>query len=183
MIDIPQSATFSLIDGVDLYGSFSGEPGTEGDLNQQDRKAYPTILSGDIDGNDLVNAWGVTTTPDDIRGENACHVVTAEYLENNALDGLIITAGHSNRELPDQYKCKEGGGMKVEYGGKFGVGLSLSRITFIGNKALLGGGIHSNQTNGFLLNNVRFIANEAHRGGGMYTFVRDKMISFSMPPL
>ncbi|MCP4129344.1 MAG: DUF11 domain-containing protein, partial [Gammaproteobacteria bacterium] len=58
----PRSATFKLIGGVALYGGFAGIPGQEGDLSLRDWQAYPTVLSGDIDGNDLVDERGVLTT-------------------------------------------------------------------------------------------------------------------------
>ncbi len=60
--DDPRSATFKLVDGVAMYGGFAGTPGQEGDLTLRDWQAYATVLSGDIDGDDLVDARGVLTT-------------------------------------------------------------------------------------------------------------------------
>ncbi|MCP4167229.1 MAG: hypothetical protein GY759_15270, partial [Chloroflexi bacterium] len=65
----PRSATFKLVDGVALYGGFAGTPGQEGDLSLRDWQAYATILSGDIDGNDLVDERGVLTTTANLVGE------------------------------------------------------------------------------------------------------------------
>jgi len=44
-----RSSTFLLISGVEIYGGFDG---TEASLSERDISAHPTILSGDIDGND-----------------------------------------------------------------------------------------------------------------------------------
>ncbi len=55
----PVSATFSLVNGVALYGGFAGISGQEGDFSARDWQVYATVLSGDIDGDDLVDARGV----------------------------------------------------------------------------------------------------------------------------
>ena len=54
----PRSATFSLNNGVKLYGGFSGN---EGSLQERKWMANPTILSGDIDHNDDVSPIPMST--------------------------------------------------------------------------------------------------------------------------
>jgi len=89
-----QTATFKLINGVALKGGYAGFAGA--DPNARDIEAYETILSGDLDGNDLhVNEpgdLGVEPT----RWENSYHLVASiENDETAMLDGFIITGGHA----------------------------------------------------------------------------------------
>ncbi|MFH1111224.1 MAG: right-handed parallel beta-helix repeat-containing protein [Planctomycetota bacterium] len=96
----PRSATFQLLDGIALYGGFAG---TEASVDERVIDANPTVLSGDLNGDD---------GPDFVNyDENAYHVVTAIDVGNATLfDGLTVTAGHpaSNRTLSSY-----GGGMYI----------------------------------------------------------------------
>ena len=108
----PRSATFSLVDGVGLYGGFAGE---ESSLEDRDWQAHLTILSGDIDHNDLASP---VTNVDQIVGENAYQVVTARGLTaDTIIDGFIITAGKADLAT-DIYGCSHecGGGSLCEWG-------------------------------------------------------------------
>lgn len=81
-----RAATFQMISGVALYGGFGG---TESDASERDHAANPTILSGDLNGNDGPGFAG--------NDENSWHVVTADGVDETAvLDGLTITGGHAN---------------------------------------------------------------------------------------
>ena len=83
----PRSATFKLLNGVQLYGGFEGlnsaiYPGGETLRNQRDPAVNLTILSGDLNGDDPATS------------ENAYHVVTTSGWERAAvLDGFLVTAG------------------------------------------------------------------------------------------
>ena len=56
-----------------------------------------TVLSGDIDNNDLTNASGVVTATANIVGDNAYHVVVSSGVTETAvIDGFIITGGQAN---------------------------------------------------------------------------------------
>jgi len=123
-----REATFTLKNGVALYGGFAGN---ETSRDQRDPQANPTILSGDIDQND-VNTDGnfIAETWNDIQGENAYHVVTGNWADNTAvLDGFIITAGQANGSYPHSY----GGGMYNNWSNP-----TLSNVTFSGNLAASG---------------------------------------------
>ncbi len=92
--DDPRSVTFSLVNGVALYGGFAGISGQEGDFSARDWQVYATVLSGDIDGDDLVDARGVLTTTADLVGVNAYHVLMTNGVgDTTTLDGFFITAG------------------------------------------------------------------------------------------
>jgi hypothetical protein len=99
-----QTDTFTLKNGVEIYGGFAGTPGTEGNFSVRDWQTYRTILSGDIDQNDT-NTDGnyIAETTADIQGSNAYHVVTGGGTDSSAvLDGFVITAGQANGSSPQR---------------------------------------------------------------------------------
>lgn len=72
--------TFTLKEGVKVYGGFAG---TETQLSQRNLKLNSTVLSGDL---------GVLNTP----GDNAYHVVLSVNLTSaSLLDGVTITKGYA----------------------------------------------------------------------------------------
>jgi len=106
-----RTATFTLKNGVALYGGFAG---TETARDQRNWTTNKTILSGDIDKNDI-NTDGnyIAETWNDIQGENAYHVVTGSGTNSTAvLDGFIITAGKADGGYPPDV---HGGGMYCGY--------------------------------------------------------------------
>ena len=190
--DPERDVRFQLKSGVGLYGGFAG---TETERDQRDVQAYPTILSGDLLGNDndIVN-------PDEpTRAENSWHVVKAGDANigpvdsTTVLDGFTITGGNAN-ELPPNPN-DTGGGLFIigneggfseptvhnvvftansaRFGGGAGCIFSaptFSRVTFIDNAVsgdLMGdGGGMQNLFCASTLRNVRFENNTASRFGG-----------------
>ncbi len=166
--------SFNLVPGVALYGGFAG---TETVLEDRDWAANPTILSGDIDGDDA-NTDGnyVAETPDDIVGGNSYHVVYADgttgtpITGTTILDGFTITAGQANG---NDYPLYLGGGMFCNGRGSGNeCSPSLKNLTFSGNTAELMAGRCI--TMGIVgasspsLENITFIGNTATQGGAMY---------------
>lgn len=155
-----RTATFTLKNGVALYGGFAG---TESSRDGRDWQANKTILSGDVDGNDT-NTDGnyIAETWNDIQGENAYHVVTGSGTDNTALlDGFVITAGQANYL---GWPNNAGGGMYNESGSP-----TLTDVTFTGNSADFGGGMYNDSYTSPTLINVTFSGNSANeQGGGMY---------------
>lgn len=101
--------TFNLPNNVQLYGGFVGN---ETSLSQANPLAHPTILSGDLLGNNLSdpnasgfaasmadNSWHVITAGDDITDKG----VTA------TLTGLTIIGGYAAG--PDAFHHDDGGGL------------------------------------------------------------------------
>lgn len=182
-----RTATFTLRNGVAIYGGFAG---TETSLDQRDIPAHPTVLSGDIDRNDI-NADGnhIAETTSDIQGENAYHVVSASGVPGSArLDGFIITAGLAAGTYPDN----RGGGIQNSYsssptlahlivsgnlayndGGGMnnydGCSPALTDVTFTGNYSYMyGGGMHNSSNSSPTLTEIVFSGNTASQGGGLY---------------
>jgi hypothetical protein len=139
--------TFLVNPGVAVYGGFAG---TETYREERLWKTYITVLSGDIYGDDTVDAHGITTDYSYIVGSNNYHVVTMDgtttsVSSSTVLDGLTITAGNANNAVGDQ---SIGGGLLCK-GNSSGHTCSptLAHISFNGNFALQDGGALYNAGN------------------------------------
>lgn len=158
-----RNATFQLINGVSLMGGYAGFG--ESDSNARDIELYETILSGDLDGNDVDVNDPCDLANEPTRDENSYHVVTGSGTNVTAvLDGFAITGGNANQTYPDSH----GGGMYNNFGRP-----TLTNCAFGKNSALSGGGMY-NRSGGPTLTNCMFNRNCAagtwpHTGGaGMY---------------
>ena len=154
-----RTATFQLVNRVTMKGGYAGYG--EPDPDARDIDVYETILTGDLNGddvdvNDLSDLWDEPS-----RAENSYHVVTASGTDKTAvLDGFTIASGNAN----GIYNIHEnlGGGMYTDSGGA-----TVLSCTFRCNSAKRsGGGIH-NSSSVLRLINCTFQANIAKRGGGM----------------
>lgn len=143
-------ATFTLKSGVSLYGGFNG---TETARSQRNINTNPTILSGDLNGDDtyrFVNshdAWFNVV-------DNSKHVVTANNTDSSAiLDGIEVSHGHGI-----------GGGIYIVNASPL-----ISNCRFYGNGHANGGAAHI--YNGSpVFDNCEFISNfaEQSEGGAIY---------------
>ncbi len=147
-----RTASFQLINGVPLYGGFAGGETT---LGERDWQANETILSGDLNGDDV----GFTNN-----GENSYHVVTGSGTNATAvLDGFTITACNANGGI---WPNNVGGGMFNASGSP-----TLTNCTFRGNSAMYYGGGMTNYRSSPTVTNCTFRGNSAGiDGGGMYNF-------------
>ena len=139
-----RSASFSLIDGVALYGGFVGN---ETAITERDLPTHTTTLSGDlgVSGDEADNAYSVVCCGRGIEAE---------------LNGLMITGG--NADLNYAYCC--GGGI-------FNWGtLLLTDSTLTGNFAVAGGGIYNCEVASLSVNNSAFFDNSAEAGGAIANF-------------
>ncbi len=150
---------FRLKEGVAIYGGFAGHEAARGERNWQ---THLTVLSGDIDQNDITDPSGVVTTTTNIKGDNAYHVVIGSGVTAAAvLDGFVITAGWAFGSTSED---RGGGGMYNESGSP-----RLANMVFSGNYAWLsGGGMYNLNASNPTLVNVVFAGNSASSGGGMY---------------
>jgi parallel beta-helix repeat protein len=150
-------AAFELKDGVALYGGFDG---TETRREARSPLDNVTVLSGDIDDDDLTDPNGVVTDTANLRGDNSFQVVVSSGVDASAvLDGFTITAGMANGR---RYEWQIGGGMYNDASSP-----TVSNCTFSGNSATAGGGM-LNDASSPTLTNCTFSGNSAgHGGGGM----------------
>ncbi len=106
---VGRGATFSLKNGVALMGGFAGLAGVAADSsdlrparrgggghavydpNARDVERYPSVLTGDLRGND-VDLWGPgSPLYESLRADNSLHVVASMKTDATALlDGFII---------------------------------------------------------------------------------------------
>ncbi|MCP4593640.1 MAG: right-handed parallel beta-helix repeat-containing protein, partial [bacterium] len=141
-----QEATFELVAGVEMYGGFAGG---ESSLAERDIEANPTILSGDLDGDDTVE-FDLSH-----HDENSYHVVDASGMPSTTvLDGFVIRGGAALFSPTDN----KGAGLIVDTGYP-----SITRCLFERNWAREGGAIYANSARP-TVTDCRFRWN---RGAGM----------------
>ena len=162
--------SFELFEGVEIYGGFFGN---ESRLEDRDPESNPTILSGDLNGDDTVSF--------DNYEDNSRHVVTASGLAYAVLDGFIVLGGAAALDgesgagllitdaSPTVANCLFTQNLGVTGGGVAVVGsaLSIGSCTFGNNRALdIGGGLAS-VGHEVTVVGCAFEGNEASRGGGI----------------
>jgi len=155
-----RDATFQLINNVTVKGGYAGL--AEPDPDARDIAAYPTILSGDLDGNDIYLADPADLLDEATRAENSRNIVTATDCDRTAvIDGFTVTGG--NADGPAEAR-KYGGGI---YNGN----PTVSNCTIIGNSADTGGGgisfYYAVHEEGGLLTGCTVAGNAAPSGGGI----------------
>jgi hypothetical protein len=159
-----RSISFNLKPGVDLFGGFAG---TENEIIQRLPTNPPSVLSGDLAGNDIVNAYGIrtfaTNANDTTSTDNSYHVFICDNLtDQTVLNGFTITAGHANGE---RFNTQFGGGI---FANNCGLNLLLSNLNLIGNSAYFGGAIY-NQSSSPMMMQMLINRNQAFTsGGGVY---------------
>jgi fimbrial isopeptide formation D2 family protein len=152
-----REATFVLINKVAIYGGYAGYGAPN--PNARYPNVYETILSGDLNGNDVdVNdPCDLLTEPN--RAENSYHVVTASDVNETAIiDGFTIAGGNANSGEAD-WSDNFGGGT-------YNSGSPTVRnCIFTGNSASsVGGGMYDSGTSA--ITNCTFTKNSANSGGG-----------------
>lgn len=88
-----RTASFYLKDGVEVLGGFDG---SETSRNQRSWEDHPTILDGDLDGDDTTYAETYGTGFNNY-DENSCNVVRSPSgtLASAVLDGFHVRGGHA----------------------------------------------------------------------------------------
>ena len=172
-----RAATFQLINGVAIYGGFAGTETALGERNWQTNK---TILSGDLNGDDVkysipIDFWSVPN-----RSDNSERVVTSSDCNETAvLDGLTITAGYNSGIGAGMYNYNSSPTVtnctfnwnSSEWGAGMGNRNSSPKVTgckFENNAAGGGGGMDNVDNSNPILINCTFSSNCAlWKGGGM----------------
>jgi hypothetical protein len=167
-----REVTFQIPDGVLVYGGFAG---TEILRDERNWQTNLTVLSGDIDNND-VNLDGnfVAETSADVVGNNAYHVVyTSNVGIDTRLDGFVITAGRAAFAGDILDPNQDGGAWYNRLSGVANASSpTIANTTFQGNFAASEGGAMYNTnapTGGAVLStieNCEFISNKSDVAGG-----------------
>lgn len=156
-----RAATFTLRNGVGLYGGFPGQPGQEGNFAVRNPAANVTTLSGDLNADDGPNFAN--------NSENSYHVVTSSGTGTTAiLDGFVVSCGNTS-----------GNSMYPNGGGVYNVNGSptFRDCRFSSNSSSNHGGGMYNESGSPSLTDCTFELNSAgmsvpsgsyYGGGGMY---------------
>jgi parallel beta-helix repeat protein len=160
-------ATFNLINGVTIKGGYAGF--AEQDPNFRDIELYKTILSGDLNGDDVdVNDPGdLFDAPK--RGDNRSNVLTGSNTDATAvLDGFTISGG-AIWVIPFRRiiggSPAGGAGMLIFSGNP-----TLINCTFTDNvTGNSGGGLLLYDNSNPTLTNCTFTRNYAESGGGIFS--------------
>jgi len=171
-----REATFQLINGVTISGGYAGAG--EPDPNARDIELYETILSGDLDGDDVDVNGTEDLLYEPTRGENSYNVVTGSKTDSNAiLDGFIITGGNANKIEPAP--CVRS---SVIY--KYSIIPAMNKSMLSENSVThsCGGGMYNYGGNP-VVKNCTFTENSAIGGGGMCNYESNPTVfncTFSM---
>ena len=168
-----RTATFSLINGVSLYGGFAGNE-TSKDArakNADGSFTYKTVLSGDLEANDIDG------NPSTLL-DNAYSVVYASSISNVTIDGVSITAGNAapsyqiTGTIPAHWT--NGGGVALVNC----TGITLQGVEIYANSASVGGGAVYVGGGSVTINNSSIYDNTASdSGGGVYLATASLTIS------
>lgn len=179
-----RAVSFVINRRLKLYGGFAG---SESSRDERDPALNRSVLSGDIDGDDNVNADGVDESVDTAHNtSNSIHVVFVDAATpatgispTSVLDGFTITAGNSGAE---------GGGGLICMGVQFGPECSptLSHLTFSGNRSDdCGGALYNDgsfhRVSNPILTDITFSGNSAGNFGG--AMINDGLAGTSNPTL
>ncbi len=162
-LDNSPISSFEIVSGTSLKGSYAGYGSSNPD--QRDPNLYETILSGDLQQNDVP-----ITDINDLfyaRSGNAHHVISSSVTNPETLiDGFTITGGRAGLS-------NVGGGLMCY--GSSNV-LTVSNCKFALNQGAAGGAMY--QAYGqLIIENCTFENNLAITGGGVYTLYSEIQIA------
>lgn len=138
------SISYTTVQSIKIYGGFSGAElfGEPGFWSNRDPILYETILSGDINGDDV----GTTNNSD-----NCLHIMT-NSASDVLLDGLSFIGGNAT--------SNSGGAIYSTAGN-----MIFNNLKFFYNNALFGGAIYMSTTD-YVADSCIFYRNEAESTGG-----------------
>ncbi len=154
--------TFYFDKDVKIYGGFpdTGNP----NMTDRDWENHPTILSGDLDNNDVsITDKTNPAFPAQNNGENAYTVIhSIEVSSDFVIGGCIIQGGNANIDASGISPKDSGGGMYNDDGNP-----TITDCSFSNNSVLTtGGGILNFSTSSPIITNCHFSNNAAEGSGG-----------------
>ena len=151
---VPDANGFTVKSGVKIYGGFAGTETSIDDREIVESKAYRmkyrTVISGDVSGNDVVDATNLIFPANPLRKDNATHVLTldlsrASGSNQNSLptviNGVTIARGHATGGV-DEAGGHGGGILVTAASSQDIVSYSIERCFFIANYATRGGALY-----------------------------------------
>ena len=165
--DVEKSKSFRILDGVGVYGGFSG---TESALTERNVELHVTVLSGDLLGDDNDNI----RLDEPSRIDNTWRIVKMGDIDlgtvgnNTILDGFTITGGNANP--PPLNSNNAGAGIDVLGFDNNPSSPVLSNLKLNANSAEKGGAIDCISASPTLRNIVVENNFAVSDGGGMWSF-------------
>ncbi len=154
-----RESTFRLYDNITIRGGYAGVYADNPDA--RDYKLYKTILSGDLNGNDIDVNTTNNLIEDISREDNCFHIITCD--SNSIIDGFVITGGRANGEQTSTGNYEKKGGALYNTGSP-----TILNCTFNWNYASeAGGAIYSNGGDLHLTNCVFSCNSAPNYGGGL----------------
>jgi hypothetical protein len=154
----PRSAVFSIQNGITLLGGYLGG---ESDPVQRKWLENPSVLSGDLNGDD---------SGFDNNDENSYHVVSMADIDGTTiLDGFRIQNGNADDEA-GPLAHQNGGGMYTLHSNP-----ALRNLVFYNNYAISGGGLYNDFSSPRMIN-CQWIANRARFGGGVRNYASNPSV-------
>jgi hypothetical protein len=145
-----RSESFSLMNGVEIYGGFLG-----GEANEFERPPFgvaPSILDGDLAGNDGASIFT----------DNSYHLIRTTGTNATAvIDGFVVRAGNANSGSSNNDR---GGGILIIGG----VSPTIRNCEFIANRCTFGGGAGYINGSTPRFTSCRFIDNIGGSFGGAF---------------
>ena len=124
------SMSFHIPDGVKVYGGFSSGG------SSYDPDSYITVLSGDIDQDDVTDSEGITLEVSDLNGDNSNHVVYVQNVTSaTLLNGVTVSGGDNDNA------SSYGGGMMCLSTVNNECSPVVEDVVFTGNRAGEGGAV------------------------------------------
>ena len=152
-----RESLFFLDLNVKLYGGFAGNESSLDDRG--DYKSHPTILSGDVNGDDMPNNFT------DNREDNCRHIMWTDTNITNetVIDGFFFQNGQTDDG--DGSGNDRRGGAILSYGAPI-----IQNCTFSQNYGYFGGAVYPRGgfATGFRILNCDFTENEGRSGGCIY---------------
>lgn len=154
--------SFWLASGLALYGGFAG---VETSLSERDPAAHPTVLDGDLQGDDVVGSGPYWFAGWNINTPNASHVVRCGAVDSSAvLDGFVVANGYA---AAASYPGGWGGGLLSEGGSP-----TIRNCTFTHCLAGFGNGGAACFVDGApLVESCTVLENYVHMGRGAGVFL------------
>ncbi len=153
-----RDASFTIDKAISIYGGFAG---AEVRREERDWATNETILSGDLQGNDV----GAVSLEEPSRVDNSFHVVTATWSGEPAavFDGFTITSGHADGTPVEN--TAHGGGLRLT-----DANIHLRNLRISRNAGDAGAGIFASGSR-IVLEKSRIIGNVGSGfGGGVYSY-------------
>ncbi|AYQ33527.1 T9SS C-terminal target domain-containing protein [Runella sp. SP2] len=181
------NVSFGMVNGVTIFGGFPNDG--SGTMANRNQATNPTILSGDLNGDDTFTGTGTNLVIGNVSDNSYIIIRNGNTTDNTArLDGFIVSGGNNNNSpwgggvLNDgsngicnpvfvncvfRHNIAEFGGAAVaNYGENGTCNPTFTHCLFYQNQALFGGAMFCFNNVTITMNNCTFSQNKALVNGG-----------------